>query len=216
MGDERQDCLTRCFAGPFNACIYKLRYVIVAVLAVLGLASAGVASQMGPLSAMESMLPQDHPLMAPSYIMAEEFAIGEGSPSSLEVALTWGVKDMDRRAVGLWESSNPGVLVWDEGFTVAPRRNQAALLNLCDWLERESELVQDGAVNCWIKRMDEFVRRETAKATALPISDEAEFSRYLHRFIDEDPAGIDAYRTQKLGFVPIEDGDTDSEFSVKL
>ena len=171
---------------------------------------------MGPLSALESMLPQDHPLMAASSIMSEEFARGEGGPSTLEVALTWGVKDMDRSNVGPWESSNPGVLVWDDEFTVAPRRNQVALLNLCDWLETESELVQDGVVNCWIKRMDEFVRSETAGATGLPIPDEAEFTRYLHRFIEEDPAGIDAHRTQKLGFVSIEDGDTDSEFDVKL
>ena len=198
MADERLDCLTRFFAGPFNECIYKLRYIIVVLLALFGLISAGFASQMGPLSAMESMLSPDHPLKVASDVMLGEFSMGGGSPSSLEVAITWGVKGMDRSSVGLWESDNPGVLEWDEEFTVAPRRNQAALLNLCDWLETESELVQDGVVDCWIKRMDDFVRRETEQtgnATSLPIPDEVVFTRYLHRFIKEDPAGIDAYKT---------------------
>ncbi len=89
-------------------------------------------------------------------------------------------------------------------------------MQLCDWLRTESELVQDGIVNCWIKQMDEFVRRETGNMTALPIPDEAEFTRYLHRFIDEDPAGIDAYRTQRLGFVADELAGADAEFNVKL
>lgn len=90
------------------------------------------------------------------------------------------------------------------------------MLKLCDWLENGSGLVQEGNVNCWIKRMDEFVRRETSNAASLPLSDEVEFNRYLHRFIDEDPAGIEAYRTQRLGFVVDELADADAEFQVKL
>ena len=62
--------------------------------------------------------------------------------------------------------------------------------------------------------MDEFVQRETDGATALPIDDEAEFTRWLLLFIEKDPKGVAAYRTQKLGFVA--DQDEDSEFSVKL
>ena len=39
--------------------------------------------------------------------------------------------------------------------------------------------------------------------------------RWLLLFIEKDPKGIAAYRSQKLGFVPV-DEDSDSEFDVKL
>ena len=115
--------MTRCCAGPFNKVVYKCRFLFFFVLLVFGILSAAVATQMGPLTSLESMLRPDHPLMDSKKIMLGEFVVGEGSPSSLEVALTWGVKGMDRSSVGRWESANPGVLEWDDGFTVAPRRN---------------------------------------------------------------------------------------------
>ena len=71
-----------------------------------------------------------------------------------------------------WDATDLGVLVWDEEFTIAPEENQAALIEFCEYLEIESELVLDNQVDCWIKRMDEFVRRDTANAMSLPIADE--------------------------------------------
>ena len=75
--------------------------------------------------------------------------------------------------------------------------------------------MQDGVVNCWIRHMDEFVKRETKNEVSIPIADETEFTKWLLRFIEKDPKGIDAYRTQKLGFVSV-DADSENEFSVKL
>ena len=63
--------------------------------------------------------------------------------------------------------------------------------------------------------MDAFVKSETKNKVFLPIADETEFNKWLLRFIEKDPKGIDAYRTQKLGFVNV-DTNSDSEFSVKL
>jgi len=115
--------MTRCCAGPFNKVVFTCRYFFFIVLLVAGIGSAALATQMGPLTSLETMLNPDHPLMTPKKIMISEFVVGEGSPSSLEVSLTWGVKGMDRSSVGRWESANPGVLEWDDEFTVAPRRN---------------------------------------------------------------------------------------------
>ena len=39
---------------------------------------------------------------------------------------------------------------------------------------------------------------------------------YLLRFIEEDPEGIDAYRTQKLGFIEVAEGTQGYDFPVKL
>ena len=43
---------------------------------------------------------------------------------TLVVKLNWGVKDLDRSEVGAWDPADIGELVWDDEFTVKPRRNQ--------------------------------------------------------------------------------------------
>ena len=55
--------MTRFFAGNFNKCVYKLRYLLVVCFALCGIVAAGIASQMGPLSKAEEMMPPDHPLV---------------------------------------------------------------------------------------------------------------------------------------------------------
>ena len=47
------------------------------------------------------------------------------------VKMSWGVKDLDREEVDLWDPSKMGKLIWDETFTVIPESNQQALLDLC-------------------------------------------------------------------------------------
>ena len=97
-----------------------------------------------------------------------------------------------------------GILEWDDEFTVAPAENQEALLAFCDYLENESKLVMNNLVECWIKDMNEFVIRHSAGKKSFPIQNENEFTEWLLLFIEKDPAGIQAYRTQKLGFIDVE------------
>ena len=118
-----QDCLTKCFGGSFNHLTYKFRYFIIIVLVVLGICAAGLASQMGPLSKAEEMMPADNPLVVTQQIMLNEFKAGEGTPSSLQIQITWGIKGMDRSRVGAWDAFDVGVLEWDEEFTVSPVEN---------------------------------------------------------------------------------------------
>ena len=61
-------------------------------------------------------------------MMLQEFSTGLGSPSTLSVSITWGVKDIDRSQIGKWDATNMGILEWDDEFTVAPVENQRALL----------------------------------------------------------------------------------------
>jgi len=61
--------------------------------------------------------------------------------------------------------------------------------------------------------LDEFVREETNNETKLPIDDKTAFENWLLLFIEKDPKGIDAYRTQKLGLVNVQNGE---ESSMKL
>ena len=136
--DDKTDCLTRFFAGPFNTFIFRFRYVLIGLLIALGIASAAVASQMGPLSKGEELMSKEHPLIETQRVMLQEFDTGLGSPSTLSVSITWGVKGVDRSDIGRWDASDMGVLEWDREFTVAPAANQIALLQFCDYLVNES------------------------------------------------------------------------------
>ena len=71
--------------------------------------------------------------------------------------LNWGIKDLDRSEVGLWDPANMGKLVLDDSFTVEPVRNQQAVLNLCNVLTDDHELVRDNQVTCWILDMQAMV-----------------------------------------------------------
>ena len=73
--------------------------------------------------------------------MLDEFNVGLGTPSTLSVQVTWGVKKLDRSKVGPWDNVGMGELIWDDEFTVAPSANQQALLDFCHFLRHESEIV---------------------------------------------------------------------------
>ena len=114
--------------------------------------------------------------------MLNEFKAGEGTPSSLQIQITWGIKGMDRSKVGAWDAFDVGELQWDEDFTVSPVENQIALMKFCDYLVNESDVVSDKIVNCWIKNMDIFVRKETQNQVSIPIENEEEFMTWLLLF----------------------------------
>ena len=74
------------------------------------------------------------------------------------MSIVWGVKDLDRSNVGLWDPSELGELIWDDEFDIAPAENQQTLLDLCAELKDDHALVKDDDVKCWIDDMDVFVR----------------------------------------------------------
>ena len=53
----------------------------------------------------------------------DHFTSSASLNEAIVVKLNWGIKDLDRSNVGLWDSKDMGRLVWDEEFTVSPRRN---------------------------------------------------------------------------------------------
>ena len=115
--------MTRFLAGSYNILIYRLRYVLTAIFVIIGIIAAGIASQMGPLSKGEEMMSYDHPLVVTQNVMLDDFDTGLGTPSTLSVQITWGVKEMDTSNIKEWDATDLGVLVWDDTFTVAPAAN---------------------------------------------------------------------------------------------
>lgn len=101
----------------------------------------------------------------------------------LEVTIQWGVKDLDRSDVSLWDSSTLGSLIWDDTFTLSPAENQQALLDLCEDLRDNFDRVKDKRVTCWAWDFDQFLQQNVGSEKKLPIEDEAEFEKLLSQFL---------------------------------
>lgn len=49
--------------GPFNDIVYRFRYFIIVLFVILGIGGLIVATNIGPMTENQPMLPEDHPLM---------------------------------------------------------------------------------------------------------------------------------------------------------
>ena len=76
--------------------IYRCRYVLVLLFVGLGIAAVYVATGMGPLTKGEEMMHKDMQVIRTQDIMLDVFDTGLGTPSTLSVQVTWGVKELDR------------------------------------------------------------------------------------------------------------------------
>jgi len=56
-------------------------------------------------------------------VITEDFSAASGQKDSFLVSIVWGVKDLDRSSVGLWDPASLGNLVWDNKFTIEPAEN---------------------------------------------------------------------------------------------
>lgn len=82
--------------------------------------------------------------------MAEDFHSGD-SVISINVFMIWGLLDLDKENVTMWNSSYAGEIVWDPDFTMAPAENQQYLLDICDELLTFNATEEGSEVSCWIK-----------------------------------------------------------------
>ena len=122
--DENSDGLTRFLAGAYNRFTYRCRYFLFLFFVVAGIGGVYVATKMGPLTKGEEMMHKDMQVIRTQDIMLDVFDTGLGTPSTLSVQVTWGVKELDRSQIKDWDPTDVGILVWDDKFTVAPPANQ--------------------------------------------------------------------------------------------
>ena len=66
------------------------------------------------------MLPDDHPMVKTGKLISDEFVTTTDQSGAFLVSIVWGVKDLDRSEVGLWDPEVLGELVWDDQFDVSP------------------------------------------------------------------------------------------------
>ena len=69
------------------------------------------------------MLPDDHPLVVTQKLIQDTFSTTSSQKGAFVVSIVWGVKDLDRSNVALWDANDMGELVWDNSFDIAPEAN---------------------------------------------------------------------------------------------
>ena len=127
---KQKDCMNRFFSTTHNRIIYKLRYLLSVFFIVLGVTAAVIASRIGSLTKQEDYIPPSDPYIVlqteveDNFIQLGTFSAAANVRGAIFVNVNWGVKDLDRSKVDLWDAANMGELVWDDQFTVAPKENQ--------------------------------------------------------------------------------------------
>lgn len=102
----------------------RARYPIIVVLTIIGITAIVIATQIGPLTEPDEMLPEDHPIMVTGKLLSDTFSKTSEQAGAFMVSIVWGVKDLDRSNVGLWDPTELGELVWDDDFDIVPADNQ--------------------------------------------------------------------------------------------
>ena len=86
-------------------------------------------------------MPKTTPLMQMREDLETKFSATANSRNFLSVRIHWGIADLDREGVGAWNVTDLGKIVWDEDFDISPAENQQALIDLCETLRDNEDLV---------------------------------------------------------------------------
>ena len=110
------------------------------------------------------------------------------------VSIHWGVDGINKEEIGYWDGTSSGELIWDDNFKISSVENQQALLDLCQELKENEDLVKDANVKCWIQDLLGFYElkslRETGEIGEFPIDDPQTFLYWVQRFLEEDVKGM--------------------------
>lgn len=153
--------LTRFFANTFHDFMMRIYGFVWIIFFCFGLSSIVFIFEIEPLSKEEEYLPSDHPTMVTAKLIEDNFLAAASLKDAVIVSFIWGVAGLDRSDVGRWDATDLGKVIWDDSFTMSPPENQKFLLDLCDDIDKQDDLVIENTVKCWIKDMDDFVREDS-------------------------------------------------------
>lgn len=77
----------------------------------------------------------------------------------------WGVKQINKDSVTLWDPEELGTVEFDESFDLSPVEAQQSILDLCQKL-RNQTFVASSQVTCWIEDFDSYIK-EKFKSTKI-------------------------------------------------
>lgn len=122
------------FGGKWNYWVYKTRYVIIFIMLGWTIFAITKAKDIGPLTEKEEFLPADHQISIVRDTLKEKFSSANENP--IKVTIFWGVKELIKDDVGLWDATDMGKVVMDDKFTLSTVDAQNDILKFCDDLQK--------------------------------------------------------------------------------
>lgn len=147
--------LERFFRGPWHSVICKARFFIFSLAISLVAVSIWLATRLGPPTTEENFLPSDHPFSTAFDTIRQAFPVSEAS-SQLNVRITWGIKDVDRKGTSKFDVSKLGTIIFDDEFDFRSAEVQQQVLDSCKFFGEQKQLIFQGEtitpVICWIEQ----------------------------------------------------------------
>ena len=95
--------------------VFRCRYCIILIFVLWTVFAVDRAKSIGPLTQREEYLPLDHPLIINRDIIESEFAAGSNA-NSIRVSMYFGVKDINKEQVSMWDPDDLGEVIFDDDF----------------------------------------------------------------------------------------------------
>lgn len=153
IGEYRR--LERFFRDPWFNIIHKMRFILIAIAVILVAIAIWLASGLKPPEVEEDFLPKDHPVQVAFDTLEDGFPRSEAD-QQLRIAVTWGIRDVDRTGTSRYDVQEIGTPVFDESFDLTRAAVQEHILETCSFFgDQEDIIFQQNTgivpVECWIK-----------------------------------------------------------------
>uniref|UniRef100_A0A7S0ZFC8 SSD domain-containing protein n=1 Tax=Timspurckia oligopyrenoides TaxID=708627 RepID=A0A7S0ZFC8_9RHOD len=212
--------IERFFRVTWNRYVYWTRYVNVAFCLALFGVCVWLSTRLEPLQESEEWIPKSHPSMKGVNWMNDFFLVSGSAETFLTVDVTYGVSGIDRSSRDIYKPEEIGTVIWDTTFSLLPAANQEAVLNVCQTLAADPELVvqQSNAAQCWILDFVDYMSNIKVGTPGLIsyeteeqlVADVEEFLNYVNsegtqpyiRYRDSEQVGIvkDENGTKRFAF----------------
>ena len=224
---------------PFEIFLYNRYHAFLSgpakyaiLVTFLGLMSGGtyLASKLSPPEGSEQWFPSGHMHWRYVGTVSQEFKTASADSNSFEVALAYGLKEIDLSSSGKWHPDDLGKVVYDDSFALQSAGAQRHLAETCRLLRAQkcSEvacsgglLVKGGQVDCFIEDFYEWTwlgeadpECGSAKCKSHDLDNPlegADFLKQLHLFANSGLAslrypghlGFESQASDRLKFVKI-------------
>lgn len=152
--------IERFFHKPWFNLIRKIRFVLLALGIILVALAIWLATGLEPPKDAEQFLPNDHPVVVAFTTLSDGFPRSEAD-LQLQVAITWGLKDIDRNGTSKYDVKELGRPVYDTSFDLTKAAVQEHILKSCEFFGNQDDIIfqeKTGIkpVECWIADFKEW------------------------------------------------------------
>lgn len=151
------------FRDKWIAVLCKFRYALVIFSVAFLVVCISLACLLETPDDQENLLRPQHPNEVAERHVREELSSSLVT-AHMEVRLTWGILNIDRKGTSYYNRDEIGLPVLDQSFDLKPAASQEFLLQICRNIAQNEELVtseepEDRRVRCWI---EDFLKWRTS------------------------------------------------------